>query len=75
MGAEGNACSAIYLKQGLGIGKGSVMNYLRRVVNVVLEWSMQCYHCVMIQCFSQMLMSTLKLVSEFVLTITFQNVL
>jgi hypothetical protein len=34
MGAEG---SAINLKHGLGIGKGTVMNYLRRAVDAVLS--------------------------------------
>jgi hypothetical protein len=37
MGAEGNGCSAINLKHGLGIGKGSVTNYLRRAVDAVLS--------------------------------------
>jgi hypothetical protein len=37
LGSEGNSCSALYLKQGLNIGKGSVMNYLRRAVDVVLS--------------------------------------
>jgi hypothetical protein len=37
MGAEGNGCSAINLKHGLGIGKGSVTNYLRRAVEAVLS--------------------------------------
>jgi hypothetical protein len=37
LGSEGNSCSALYLKQGLGIGKGSVMNYLRRSVDAVLS--------------------------------------
>ncbi len=35
MGAEGNGCSTIYLKQGLGIGKVSVTNFLRRAVDAV----------------------------------------
>ena len=37
MGSEGNASSAINLKHGLGIGKGSVTNYLRRAVDAVLS--------------------------------------
>jgi len=37
MGAEGNGCSAIYLKHGLGTGKGTVTNYLRRAVDAVLS--------------------------------------
>ena len=37
LGSEGNSCSALYLKQGLGIGKGSVMNYLMRAVDAVLS--------------------------------------
>jgi hypothetical protein len=37
MGAEGNACSAINVKHGRGIGKGSVTNYLRRAVDAVLS--------------------------------------
>ncbi len=37
MGAEGNGCSAINLKHGLGIGKGSITNYLRRAVDAVLS--------------------------------------
>jgi hypothetical protein len=35
--AEGNGSSAINVKQGLGIGKGRVFNYLRRAVNAVLS--------------------------------------
>jgi hypothetical protein len=37
LGAEGKGSSAINLKQGLGIGKGSVFNYLRRAVDAVLS--------------------------------------
>jgi hypothetical protein len=36
MGSEGNACTAIAVKEGLGLGKGSVRNYLLRAVNAVL---------------------------------------
>jgi hypothetical protein len=37
VGSEGNSSSALYLKQGLEIGKGSVRNYLRRAVDAVLS--------------------------------------
>jgi hypothetical protein len=37
MGSEGNAASALNVKQGLGIGKGSVKNYLERAVDAVLS--------------------------------------
>jgi hypothetical protein len=37
MGAEVNNCSAINLKHGLGIGKGSVTYYLWRAVYAVLS--------------------------------------
>jgi hypothetical protein len=32
MVSEGNACTALGVKEGLGIGKGSVRNYLLRAV-------------------------------------------
>jgi hypothetical protein len=35
MYAEGNGCSALNLKHGLGIGKGTVTNCLRRAVDAV----------------------------------------
>ena len=37
MGSEGNAASLLTVKQGLGIGKGSVKNYLERAVDAVLS--------------------------------------
>ncbi len=37
LGSEGNAASALSVKQGLGIGKGSVLNYIRRAVDAVLS--------------------------------------
>jgi hypothetical protein len=37
MGLEGNAASLLNVKQGLGIGKGSVKNYLERAVDAVLS--------------------------------------
>ena len=37
MGAQGNACSALYVKNGLSIGKGSVVNYIRRAMDAVLS--------------------------------------
>jgi hypothetical protein len=37
LGSEGNAASALSVKQGLGIGKGSVLNYVRRAVDAVLS--------------------------------------
>ena len=37
MGSEGNACTALAVKEGLGIGKGSVRNYLLRAVEAVLS--------------------------------------
>jgi hypothetical protein len=37
MGAEGNGFSATNLNHGLGIGKGSVTNYLRRAVDTLLS--------------------------------------
>jgi len=36
-GCEGNHASALSVKQGLGIGKGSVLNYLRRGVEAILS--------------------------------------
>lgn len=36
MHAEGNGCSAIHLKHGLGTGKDTVTNSLRRAVDAVL---------------------------------------
>ncbi len=36
-GCQGNHASAFSVKQGLGIGKGSVMNYLRRGVDAILS--------------------------------------
>ncbi len=36
-GSEGNAGSTLSIKQGLGIAKGSVMNYLRRGDGAVLS--------------------------------------
>ncbi len=35
IGVEGNGCSAINLKHGLGIGKGSVTNPIRRALDAV----------------------------------------
>lgn len=52
MGAEGNGCSTIYLKHGLGIRKGSVTNYLRRAELLIL-----CYPSLLTQVFGQMKMS------------------
>jgi hypothetical protein len=37
LGAERNGSSAVHVKQGLGIGKGSVLNYLRRAIDAVLS--------------------------------------
>jgi hypothetical protein len=37
MGSEGNACTAIAVKEGLGLGRGSVRNYLLRAVKEVLS--------------------------------------
>jgi hypothetical protein len=37
MGSEGNAASFLNVKQGVGIGKGSVKNYLERAVDAVLS--------------------------------------
>ncbi len=37
LGSEGNAASALSVKQGLGIGKGSLLNYIRRAVDAVLS--------------------------------------
>jgi hypothetical protein len=36
-GCEGNHASALSVKQGLGIAKGSVLNYLRRGVDAILS--------------------------------------
>jgi hypothetical protein len=36
-GSEGNAASPLMVKQGLGIAKGSVLNYLRRGVDAILS--------------------------------------
>ncbi len=36
-GSQGNACSAINVKDGLGIGKGSVANYVNRTVAAILS--------------------------------------
>jgi hypothetical protein len=33
LGSEDNAASAIIVKQGLGLGKGSVLNYVRRATD------------------------------------------
>ena len=32
-----NAASALLVKQGIGIGKGSMLNYIRRAVDAVLS--------------------------------------
>jgi len=37
LGSEGNAASAIVVKHGLGLGKGSVQNYIRRATDAVLS--------------------------------------
>jgi hypothetical protein len=37
MGLEGNAASALNVKQGVGIGKGSIKTYLARAVDAVLS--------------------------------------
>jgi len=37
MGTQGNACSAFYVKNGLGIGKGSVVSYVMRAMDAVLS--------------------------------------
>jgi hypothetical protein len=37
-GSEGGACSATVVKDGLGIGKGTVMNYVDRSVSAVLQF-------------------------------------
>jgi hypothetical protein len=37
MGTEGNGSSAINVKQGFGIAKGTILNYLRRSVDAVLS--------------------------------------
>ncbi len=38
LGSKGNAASAIVVKQGLGLGKGSVLNYIRRATYAVLSF-------------------------------------
>ena len=37
LGLEGNAATAIHVKQGLGLGKGSIRNYILRAVDAVLS--------------------------------------
>jgi hypothetical protein len=39
-GSEGSATSFINVKDGLGIGKGSILNYVKRTVSALLsfEW-------------------------------------
>jgi hypothetical protein len=37
LGLEDNAASGIIVKQGLGLGKGSMLNYVRRAVDTVLS--------------------------------------
>jgi len=42
-GSEGNGANALNVKEGLGVSKGSTLNYMKRGVAAILSLGKDCY--------------------------------